>query len=150
MTDTRNAARHRSAPDSAAATVWLGWVVFVGIMMFVAGTINIIQGLVALFDDDFYRTAAAGLAVNASYTAWGITLLVLGVALVAGAYGVLTGHRWGRTVGVVVAAINALVNLAFAAAYPGWTILAVTLDVISIYALIVHGGAARVLRTHRR
>jgi hypothetical protein len=82
-----------------------------------------------------------------SYTAWGIALLVLGATLVAGAYGVLTGYGWGRTVGVLAAAVNALVNLGFAAAYPQWTVLVVAFDVIVIYALVVHGGAAKALRT---
>jgi hypothetical protein len=142
-------ATHSAPPASltARATAWLGWILFVSIIMLAAGLINIAQGLVALLDDDFYLTSASGLAVDASYTAWGIALLVLGVALVAGAYGVLTGYRWGRTIGVVAAALNAVVNLGFAAAYPYWTVLAVSFDVITIYALVVHGGAARSLRT---
>src|SRR4051794_7597432 len=128
------------APLTARATAWLGWVLFVSIIMFSSGLINIAQGLIALLDDDFYGTSATGLAANASYTAWGIALLVLGVALVAGAYGVLTGYGWGRTIGVVAAAVNALVNLAFSAAYPYWAVLVVAFDVIVIYALVVHGG----------
>jgi hypothetical protein len=135
------------APLSARAAAWLGWVLFVSIIMLSAGVINIVQGLVALLDDDFYVTSATGLAVDASYTAWGIALLVLGVALVAGAYGVLTGYGWGRTVGVLAAAVNALVNLGFAAAYPYWTVLVVAFDIIAIYALVIHGGAAKALRT---
>jgi hypothetical protein len=125
----------------------LGWVLFVSIIMLSSGLINIAQGLIALLDDDFYGASATGLAVGASYTAWGIALVVLGVALVAGACGVLTGYRWGRTIGVLAAAVNALVNLGFAAAYPYWTVLAVAFDVIAIYALVVHGGAAKALRT---
>jgi hypothetical protein len=135
------------APWTARATAWLGWVLFVSIIMLSAGLLNIAQGLVALLDDDFYVASAAGLPVDASYSAWGIALLVLGVALVAGAYGVLTGYRWGRTVGVLAAAVNALVNLGFAAAYPHWTVVVVAFDVIAIYALVVHGGAAKALRT---
>jgi hypothetical protein len=126
---------------------WLGWVLFVSIIMLSSGLINIAQGLIALLDDDFYGASATGLAVDASYPAWGIALVVLGVALVVGACGVLTGYRWGRTIGVLAAGVNALVNLGFAAAYPYWTVLAVAFDVIAIYALVVHGGAAKALRT---
>jgi hypothetical protein len=137
------------APLKARAIAWLGWVAFVSIIMFAAGLINVTQGLVALLDDDFYRVTTAGLAVDVDYTVWGIVLLLLGAALVAGAYGVLTGYRWGRTIGVVAAAVNALVNLGFVAAYPYWTVLAVSFDIIAIYALVVHGGEARSLRTGR-
>jgi hypothetical protein len=148
-TVTRHPPAHSAspAPLTARATAWLGWILFVSIIMLAAGLINITQGLIALLDDDFYVASATGLAIGASYTAWGIALLVLGVALVAGAFGVVTGYGWGRTVGVLVAAVNALVNLGFAAAYPQWTVLIVAFDVIAIYALVVHGGAAKALRT---
>jgi len=147
-----NRPAHSAPPASltARATAWLGWVLFVSIIMLSAGLINIAQGLIALLGDDFYVASATGLAVDVSFTAWGIALLVLGVALVAGAYGVLTGYGWGRTIGVLTAAVNALVNLGFAAAYPYWTVLVVAFDVIAIYALVVHGGEAKTLRTGRR
>lgn len=146
---TRHPPAHSAppAPLTVRAIAWLGWILFVSIIMFSAGLINITQGMIALLDEDFYITSASGLAVDASYTTWGVALLVLGVTLVAGAYGVLTGYRWGRTVGVLAAAVNALVNLAFAAAYPNWTVLVVAFDIIAIYALIVHGGTAKALRT---
>jgi hypothetical protein len=150
-TATRHPPAHSQppAPLTARAIAWLGWMAFVSIIMFAAGLINVTQGLVALLDDDFYRATAAGLAVDVGYTVWGIVLLLLGAALVAGAYGVLTGYRWGRIIGVVAAAVNALVNLGFVAAYPYWTVLAVSFDIIAIYALVVHGGEAKSLRAGR-
>jgi hypothetical protein len=44
-----------------------------------------------------------------------------------------------RVVGVVIACLSALVNLAFIAAYPVWSTIMITIDVIVIYAIIVHG-----------
>ena len=151
MSQVRHPPAHSKppAPLTTRATAWLGWVMFVSIIMLAAGLINIAQGLVALLDDDFYYTTTAGLPIDVSYTAWGIALLVLGAALVAGAYGVLTGYGWGRTIGVVAAAVNALVNLSFVAAFPYWTVLAVAFDVIAIYALILHGGGAKAMRMSR-
>ncbi|GAA3349271.1 hypothetical protein GCM10020358_70750 [Amorphoplanes nipponensis] len=137
------------APLTARATAWLGWVLFISIIMLSAGLITIAQGLVALLDDDFYGASTTGLAVDVSYPAWGIALIGLGLALVAGAYGVLTGYRWGRTIGVLAAGLNALVNLGFVAAYPYWTVLVVAFDVIAIYALVVHGPEAKALRAGR-
>ena len=52
--------------------------------------------------------------------------------------------------GVVVACINALVNLGFATAFPGWAVLAVGFDVLAVYALVVHGAEAKTLRITRR
>jgi hypothetical protein len=124
-------------------------VLFIGIVFFGAGVINGIQGLVALLDDDFYRTSASQLAFNVNYTVWGWALLILGAALVAAGVGVALGYAWARVFGVVVAAINTLTNLAFAGAYPFWTVIAVSVNVLAIYALVVHGGEGKALRTGR-
>ena len=35
--------------------------------------------------------------------------------------------------------ISAVVNMAFVAAYPVWSLMLITLDVIVIYAIIAHG-----------
>ncbi|MFC3383066.1 DUF7144 family membrane protein [Couchioplanes azureus] len=131
-------------------TAWLGWVVFIGIILCAAGLINAVQGLVAIFDDGFYRAPTSSLVVDADYAVWGWALLILGGTLLFAGAGVVLGYRWARVVGVVVASINALVNLGFATAYPTWTILAVCFDVSAIYALIVHGGEAKALRAGRR
>ena len=77
-------------------TAWLGWVLFVGILLVAAGVINVIQGLVALFDSDFYLVSASGLAIDVNYTAWGWALLILGAALVAAGFGVALGYAWAR------------------------------------------------------
>jgi hypothetical protein len=127
-------------------TKWLGWVLFAGIFLITVGVLNMIQGFVALFDEDYYLVRSSGLVVEVDYTAWGWVLLVFGLLLAATGYGVLVGQTWARVVGVVLAVVNAFVNLAFVAAYPIWTVLAISFDVIVIYALIVHGREAKALR----
>jgi hypothetical protein len=46
-------------------------------------------------------------------------------------------------VGVIIAAVSALVNVAFLAAYPFWATIVITFDVIVIYALTVHGSETK-------
>jgi hypothetical protein len=143
-------AAHAARLDSPKNLAWLGWVIFVGIMLFCSGVVNVVQGVVALVDDDYYQVAASSLAVGVNYTVWGWAFLVVGAALLVSGLGVIVGYPWARVVAVVVASINALVNLGFAAAYPVWTVVAVGLDILAIYALVVHGSAAKALRTGRR
>ena len=128
-------------------TGWLGWVVFAGIVMFTVGLFNVIEGLVALFNDDYYLVRPSGLVVQVDYTTWGWVLIVLGGLLALAGYGVLMGQTWARVVGVVVAVVNAVVNLGFIGAYPVWITFTVVLDVLVIYALIAHGREARVFRS---
>ena len=136
-------------PDPPEATAWLGWVLFLGILLAGAGVINALQGLGALLDDDFYRTSTSDLAIGVNYAVWGWALLILGVALVATGIGIVLGYPWARVAGVVVAAINALTNLAFVGAFPMWTVLAVAFDLLVIYGLVIHGGEGKALRTGR-
>jgi hypothetical protein len=144
-------ARHSSAPprrtDPGTVTGWVGWVMFAGVLMFTVGFFNIIEGLVALFQDDYYRVSSSGLLVHVDYTVWGWTLIAFGVLLAIAGYGVMVGQMWARVVGVIAAVLNALTNIAFIAAYPVWIALTIALDVIVIYALIVHGREAKALRS---
>ena len=120
-------------------TAWTGFVVFASFMMILVGVFQAIQGLVALFDDGFYLVSAGGLVVDVNYNVWGTVHLLLGVLLLLCGAGVLTGNLAARTVGVILAGLSAVANMLFIEAYPFWSILIITVDVLMIYALTVHG-----------
>jgi hypothetical protein len=125
-------------------SMWVGWVAFAGIVMGTTGLLNLLQGAVALFNEGYYT--AAGDVVAIDYTTWGVILLATGLILCFTGYGVLTGRTWARIVGVVIASIDAVINFAFIGAFPIWSILAVSLNLIAIYAISVHGREAQILR----
>ena len=131
---------HQSAPR---ATGWVGWVFFAGIIMLIVGFFNAIEGVVALINDEYYLVSSNGLMVHLDYTAWGWAFLIYGVIVVAAGFGVMTGQTWARVIGVILVALNALLNLTFLAAYPVWSTLVIALDVVVIYALVVHGREAK-------
>ena len=134
--------RHDEAP-----TAWAGWVVFGGVMLIMMASFQIIEGLVALFDDGFYAVGPNGLVVDVDYNTWGWVHLVIGVIAALAGVGLLVGNMAARVVGVAVAFLSALVNLAFIAAYPVWSTIMITIDVIVIFAIIVHGHE---LKAHYR
>jgi hypothetical protein len=134
------AAAHDPARQSSA---WAGWVVFAGVMMVLLGCFQAIEGLVAVFDDGFYHVTQGGLVLDVDYTAWGWTHLLLGALIIICGVGVLNGNAAARAVGVLLAGLSALANLAFIAAYPIWSVLIIAIDVLVIYALIVHGRELR-------
>ena len=144
MTETPTARSVASDRSSAPTpTAWVGWLLFAGMMMILVGSFQAIDGLIALFNDDFYVVRPNGLVVNVDYTAWGWTHLLLGILLIAGGGAVTSGRVWGRTLGVIAAMLSAVVNFAFIPAYPFWSLLIITVDVLVIYALIAHGGEMR-------
>jgi hypothetical protein len=130
-------APHVSYPPEPSA--WTGWVVFGGVMLIMMGAFQVIEGLVALFDDGFYAVRSNGLVVHVDYTTWGWVHLIIGVVAVLAGAGLLVGNMAARVVGVLAAFLSAIVNLAFISAYPIWSAIMITIDVIVIYAIIVHG-----------
>jgi hypothetical protein len=133
--------------ESPPPTAWTGWVVFASAMMFLLGSFQAVQGLVAIFDDGFYHVTDSGLVLEVDYTAWGWVHLLLGALIIISGVGVLSGNAVARTVGVLLAGISALLNLLFIEAYPIWSVLVISIDVLVIYALIVHGRELRNSRT---
>ncbi|MFL6134515.1 MAG: hypothetical protein ACJ72A_17050 [Nocardioidaceae bacterium] len=129
-----------SASSYRGTTAWVGWIAFAGMMMVMLGTFHIFQGLVALFNDDYYLVGKSGLVVNVDFTTWGWVHLIGGVIVVAAGLCVFLGQLWARAVGVIVALLSAVVNVAFLAAYPLWSMMMIALDVVVILALTVHGS----------
>jgi len=130
--------------DEPEPTGWTGWVGFAGIMMILVGSFGAIEGLVGIFKDQYFLVTDDKLVVTANYTAWGWTHLILGALVVLAGFGVLVGQFWARTVGILLAMVSAIVNIAFLAAYPVWSTIVITLDVIVIWALAVHGREMKV------
>jgi hypothetical protein len=128
--------------DTAAyrrtSSAWVGWVVFAAVIAITMGAFEAIEGLVAIFKDEYYLVGSNGLVVSVDYTVWGWVHLVIGVLSVAAGIGLLQGRNWGRIVMIVLAGLSALVNLGFLSAYPVWSTIVIALDVIIIYALTVH------------
>jgi hypothetical protein len=137
MTDTERARPAVSRPDRRSA--WVGWVFFAGVMLLLVGMFQIIDGLVALFDDGYYVVRPDGLVVNVDYTAWGWLHLLIGIVALAAGFGLMSGRLWARTVAIAVAAVSAVVNFAFIGAYPLWATILIAIDVLVIYAVAAHG-----------
>ena len=120
-------------------TGWVGWVVFSGIMMIMLGMFEAIVGFVALFKEDYFLVPRSGLVVSVDYTTWGWVHLVLGIVALLAGFGVLAGQMWARVIGIIMAVVSAIANVAFIAAYPIWSVIVIALDILVIYALAVHG-----------
>lgn len=125
------------------STAWTGWIVFAGVLLATVGSFQVIQGLVALFHNGFYLVRPSGLVVDVNYNTWGWTHLIIGAVMIVTGLGLFVGNMAARVVGVAVAVLSAIVNLGFISAYPIWSAIIIALDVVVIYAIIVHGGELR-------
>lgn len=131
------------AVQPSTVSGWVGWVYFAAFMMVLLGALHAITGLVALFKDQYFLVGNDGLIVTADYTAWGWAHLIGGVIVAAAGVALLTGRVWARVIAVLVTMLSILVNFAFMAAYPLWSVVMITIDVLVIWAVIVHGDELR-------
>jgi hypothetical protein len=118
---------------------WTGWVFFAGIMMILSGIFEIMYGLTALLKHTFYAVTSSHLLVF-NYTSFGWIDLAIGVLILLAGVSVLHGSTWARVVGVILASLSAIGSLSFVNAQPIWSIIVITIDVLVVYALVVHGG----------
>ena len=120
----------------SAAQVGSGWIGFAGIMLILVGFFNIIDGISAIANADYLVNQL----LFANLDAWGWFFLIWGILQVGAGFAIMNGSTWGAIVGVVTAFVNAIAQLSWARTYPVWAIAAIVLDVLIIYALVVHGG----------
>lgn len=118
---------------------WNGMIAFAAFMFLLLGGFHFIGGLVALLEDDQYLIGESDLLVQDDYRAWGFAHMVIAVAMWLTGYGLFFRRTWARVVAVVVASVSALTNLAFMSANPWWFTLMIVIDILVIYAVIVHG-----------
>jgi len=128
--------------DTTTRSLWVGWIWFAAAMMILLGLFNVIEGLVALFNSRYYVLGPEGLLVF-NLTGWGWVHLIIGVLAFVGGFALFTGATWARVLAVVLATVNAVAQLVFLSAHPVWATIVIALDVLVIWAVIVHGEEAR-------
>ena len=147
MSQAARSATHTQRAESAQLVSdysrWVGWTLFAAVILILVGAFHVIQGLVALFKDDYYVVGSSGLVLNVSYTAWGWIHIVGGVIVVAAGIALLSGKMWARVLGTAMACVSAIVNVGFLSAYPIWSAMVIAMDVAIIMALTVHGSAIK-------
>ena len=122
----------------ASRTAWAGWILFAAIVLLMVGGMDILQGLVAVFEDEYVVATRKGLAII-DVTTWGWITLLWGVLLIVAGLGLLGGAGWARWLAIVGVGVNAIQQVAFMAnfpqAYPLWNILIIALNVLVLFAL---------------
>ena len=122
--------------DYSSAAV--GWAGFAGVMLVIIGVMDIIQGIVALAEDEFFVITQEWV-FEFDVTTWGWIHLIGGVILVASGIGIFSGNVLARIVGVVVAGLVAIVNFAWLPYFPVWSIIVIAMSIAVIWALTAHG-----------
>ena len=116
-----------------------GIIAFAALMMMLIGSLHVLSGFAALFEEDHYVVASSGLIVNVDYTVYGVVHLAIGIIMVMAGWGLFFRRTWARVVTVMVAFISAIFNWLFLPAFPEWYLLMIGLDVLIIWAVVMRG-----------
>ena len=135
--------QHRPQPPNVSSGAWAGWIVFASIMLMVNGAINVVQGLVALLQDDYFLIPTGDELLLTDFTGWGIAMLLWGGLLILGGFALYAGQAWGRWFAIGVAALSILLQIAFLKGFPIWSAMIIAFDVLIIYALTARWDEAR-------
>jgi len=110
-----------------------GWWVFAGVLLVVAGVLNIIYGIAAIGDSKFFTENAT--FILSSLHTWGWISLILGVLELVAAFSLFAAGEFGRLFGIFIAALNSIGALLSIPAYPFWSLAIFALSIIIVYKL---------------
>jgi hypothetical protein len=116
----------------------VGFTMFAAVMLILIGSFHIIAGIAGIFEDEFYVQTQEW-ALQFDTTMWGWVHLIGGIVVLLAGFGLFSGAVWARSVGVIIAAVSAIVNFAFVPYYPLWSLTIIAADVFVIWALTAHG-----------
>jgi hypothetical protein len=115
-----------------------GGIVFAGVLMILGGTLQAVQGLVALANDTFY-VAGEEYLFQFDVTTWGWVHLVLGLVVAFGGVSLFRGATWARVLAIALASLSIVANFVWLPYYPLWSLTLIGLAVFVIWALAAHG-----------
>jgi len=118
-----------------------GWLLFAGIMIVMVGVLNIIYGIAAIDNANFF--IANQKFIISDLSTWGWVTLILGALQVLAAFSIWSGGGYGRWFGIAVASLSAIAALMSIPAYPFWSLAIFTIDILVIYGLAAYGGGHR-------
>jgi len=112
----------------------IGRAIFAGVLLLIAGTLNVIYGIAAIDNANFFVANAHFVAGDLS--TWGWVTLLLGVLQGFAAFSIWRGGLYGLFFGIVMGGLAAIVALMSIPAAPFWSLALFALAVIIIFGLV--------------
>jgi hypothetical protein len=122
-----------------------GRVVFAAIFLLIVGTLNIIYGIGALDDANFFANDTRYILTNLNTLGW--VVIILGVIQLTGGFSLMAGNVYGRVIGIIGGSLGAIgALLSMGNAHPWWNLALFGLCLWVVWGIIVYGEEERVVR----
>jgi len=123
-----------------------GRATFAGILLLIAGTLNVIYGVGALDNANIFVGDRRFILDDLNTLGW--VLIALGVLQFTGGFSLLAGNTYGRVIGITAGSLGAIgALLSIGGAYPWWSLASFFLCVWVVYGIVVLGQDERSLAT---
>ena len=119
-----------------------GRVVFAATMLLIVGFLNIIYGIGALDDANYFVNDTRFILTNLNTLGW--VLIILGIIQLTAGFSLFSGNAYGRVLGIIggsVGAIGALFSIG--GANPWWSLVIFALCIYIVHGIIVFGEDER-------
>jgi hypothetical protein len=113
-----------------------GFITLAGVMLFIAAAANALWGIAAFASDDYF---AADELLFGDLSVWGGVYLGIAAVQLVTAVLIFNRSHLGALLGILIAGLNALVQLMAIGAYPIWSVIVLVIDGLIIYGLCVYG-----------
>jgi len=104
-----------------------GAATFASVVLLLIGSFQVINGLTALFNDEFF-VAGPNYTFKLDITVWGWLHLLLGLGLLFCGAGLWQRAHWAGITAIILCGVSALANF-FLPYYPIWAVVVIALDV---------------------
>jgi hypothetical protein len=109
------------------------------------GTINIVYGIGALDDANFFANDTRYILTNLNTLGW--VLIILGIIQLTGGFSLMAGNTYGRVIAIVGGTLGALGALfSIGQGNPWWSLAVFVLCVYVVYGIVVFGEDDRAMR----
>jgi hypothetical protein len=119
-----------------------GRVTFAGVLLLIAGTLNVIYGIGSLDKANIFVNDQRFILTNLNTLGW--VLIVLGAIQITGGFSLLGGNTYGRVLGIIGASLGAIgALLSIGGNNPWWSLAIFVLCVYVLYGILVYGADAK-------
>ncbi len=119
-----------------------GRVVFAAIMLLLVGFLNVIYGIGALDDANYFVNDTRFILTNLNTLGW--VLIILGIVQLTAGFSLMSGNAYGRILGVIAGSLGAIGALfSIGGANPWWSLVIFALCIYIVHGIIVFGEDER-------
>jgi hypothetical protein len=111
-------------------------------MLLILGVLNIIYGIGALDDANYFVNDTRFVLSNLNTLGW--VLIILGVIQLTGGFSLMSGSTYGRVIGIIGGSLGAIGALfSIGGANPWWSLVMFALCIYVVHGIVVYGEDER-------